>query len=298
MKTAQTFLGILVCLALATSGVAAEKAMVLPLWTGEAPIDANYNMEPASGQITVHRPPAGKANGAALVICPGGGYGGLVVGAEGHGIAAWLNAHGITGVVLEYRLPKGRQDVPLFDAQRAIAMTRYYAKDWGVDPKRIGIIGFSAGGHLASCLATNFGEGAPDSVDPIGRIGTRPDFTILIYPVISMGPLAHAGSRKNLLGANPARGTIDEFSSEKHVTDDTPPTFLAHAVDDKVVVPDHSRLFYQALKEHEVPAEYLELPNGGHGLNGYKGPSWDAWQKRSLTWLAEQKFIPAADAGK
>jgi acetyl esterase/lipase len=296
MKTASTFLLISLCLTQATSVIGAEQT-VWPLWKGEAPVASGIT-EPASGQITVHRPPAGKANGTSVLICPGGGYGGLVVGAEGHGIATWLNKHGITGIVLEYRLPKGRQDVPLGDAQRAMRMVRFYAKDWGLDPERIGIIGFSAGGHLASGVATTINNGAPDAVDPIDRLGCRPAFAILVYPVISMGPLGHAGSRKNLLGANPALGLIEEFSNEKHVTDDTPPTFLAHAADDKVVVPDNSRLFYKALKEHEVPAEYLELPTGGHGLNGYKGPSWDAWQKRSLQWLAEQKFIPEADAPK
>lgn len=290
MRIALTLSAIAVCFVPVTS--VAEEPLVLPLWTHPAPTDADP--EPPAGRVTVYRPE--KPNGAALVICPGGGYGGVVVGPEGHNIAKWLNVHGITGIVLEYRLPKGRSRVPLFDAQRAIRIARFNAKDWGVDPKRIGIIGFSAGGHLASTAATYFDDGTPDAKDPIDRLRCRPDFAILIYPVISMGDIRHSGSRRNLLGEKPDRGLIEEFSTEKHVTDDTPPTFLAHAVDDKVVVPDHSRLFYAALEEHRIPAEYLELPSGGHGLNGYKGPSWDAWQKSSLEWLAEQKFIPPVDA--
>ncbi len=292
MRIALTLFAGAVCLA-PVAAVAAEP-LVLPLWTHEAPTEAGS--EPPAGRLTVYRPE--KPNGAALVICPGGGYGGVVVGPEGHNIAKWLNTHGITGIVLEYRLPKGRASVPLYDAQRAFRVARYNAKDWGIDPKRIGIIGFSAGGHLAATAAVYYNVGAPDAQDPIDRLHCRPDFAILIYPVISMDALAHAGSRTNLLGPKPDRGLIVEFSIEKQVTDDTPPTFLAHAVDDKVVVPDHSRLLYAALKEHQIPCEYIELPNGGHGLSGYKGPSWDAWQKRSLQWLAEQKFIPKADAGE
>jgi acetyl esterase/lipase len=300
MKVASTLFAIPLCIALAMSAAttsAVAEPIVMPLWTNAAPTGANTT-EPQAGRITVHRPPEGKSNGAAIVICPGGGYGTLVVGPEGHGIATWLNKHGITGIVLEYRLPKGRQDVPLYDAARALRMAHFYAKDWNLDPKRIGIMGFSAGGHLASSVATTCSDSTSDSPDPIDQKSYAADFVILIYPVISMGELAHAGCRRNLLGEKPARGLIEEFSNEKHVTDATPPTFLAHAVDDKVVVIDHSRLFYQALKEHDVPAELLELPKGGHGLNGYKGPSWDAWQKRSLEWLAEREFIPKADAGK
>jgi acetyl esterase/lipase len=239
--------------------------------------------------ITVHR--AAKPNGAAIVICPGGGYGGLVTGGEGHGIAAWLNKHGITGVVLEYRLPAGRTYVPLLDAQRAIRTVRARATEWGVDPARIGIMGFSAGGHLASTADTHFDEGDPKATDPIARVNCRPDFAILIYPVISMGDKTHQGSKNNLLGANPSKELVELFSNEKQVTDKTPPTFLAHAKDDTVVVPENAQMFYAALQAHKVPSKYLELPSGGHGLNGYKGPIWDAWQEQSLAWLDELKLL-------
>jgi len=263
------------------------------LWANHAPVGGGeFQAEDAT--ITVHRP--AKPNGAAMVICPGGGYGGLVTGPEGHGIAAWLNAHGITGVVLQYRLPHGRAFVPLLDAQRAIRTTRAHAAEWGIDPKRIGIIGFSAGGHLASTAGTHFDAGDARSTDPVERVSCRPDFLILVYPVISMGEKGHAGSRKNLLGADPKPETVALFSNELQVTAQTPPAFLAHAADDKVVPSENSLMFSEAEKAHGVEAKYLELASGGHGLNGYKGPMWDAWQAQSLEWLGAQKIIPANDA--
>jgi len=265
----------------------------ISLWSNHAPV-GDGTFQTADPMITVHR--AAKPNGAAFVICPGGGYGGLVVGGEGHGIAAWLNQHGITGVVLEYRLPHGKANVPLLDAQRALRIVRSQAKEFGVDPHRIGIIGFSAGGHLASTVDTHFDAGDSKSSDPIEAASSRPDFAILVYPVISMGAeLGHAGSRNNLLGKDAAPDLIEKFSNELHVTAQTPPTFLAHAKDDKVVPIDNSQVFYDALQKNHVPSKFLELPTGGHGLNGYKGPMWDAWQQQSLEWLAELKFIPVAD---
>jgi len=264
----------------------------LKLWNGHAPL-GDGQLEQADARITVHKPE--KPNGTAMVICPGGGYGGLVTGPEGHGIAAWLNRHGITGVVLEYRLPAGRPSVPLLDAQRAIRTVRANARAWGIDPAKIGIIGFSAGGHLASTAGTHFDGGDPKAGDPIDRNSCRPDFMVLVYPVITMGEKTHGGSRNNLLGKNPEAKLVELFSNEKQVTPKTPPAFLAHAKDDRAVVPENSRAFYEALQGQKVPAKYLELPSGGHGLNGYKGPMWDAWQEQSLAWLAELKFIPAAD---
>lgn len=266
--------------------VAPEK---IALWNGRAPL-GDGQLEQAEAHITVHKPE--KATGAAIVICPGGGYGGLVSGPEGHGIAAWLNRHGITGVVLEYRLPGGRPYVPLLDAQRAMRTVRGHAKAWGIDPGKIGIMGFSAGGHLASTAGTHFDDGDPQAADPINRNSCRPDFMILVYPVVTMGAKTHGGSRTNLLGKNPEAKLVELFSNEKQVTAKTPPTFLAHAKDDKVVVPENSKALYDALQAHKVPAKYLELPSGGHGLNGYKGPMWDAWQAQSLAWLVEMKWIP------
>lgn len=272
--------------------VAAGEGERLPLWEGQAPIGEGMSeAAPADATITLHRPAT--PNGAAVVICPGGGYGGRVSGPEGHGIATWLNAHGITGVVLDYRLPKGRSAVPLLDAQRAIRLTRAHAKEWGVDPARIGIIGFSAGGHLAASAATLHEPGKADATDPVQRQSSRPDFAILIYPVISLQDgMTHGGSRSNLLGANPTPDLVQRFSTERQVNATTPPTYLAHAVDDKVVVIENSRAFAAAMKAAKQPVELLELPSGGHGLNGYKGPNWDAWQSGSLAWLAGLKLLP------
>jgi acetyl esterase/lipase len=261
----------------------------LKLWNMHAPIgDGTFHK--AEAWITVHRPE--KPNGTAVVICPGGGYGGLVTGAEGHGIATWLNTHGITGVVLEYRLPKGRSFVPLLDAQRAIRTVRANAKAWGIDRAKVGIIGFSAGGHLASTAGTHFDNGDPKADDPVEKLSCRPDFMMLVYPVITMGAKSHGGSRTNLLGNKPDDKLVKLFSNETQVTAKTPPAFLAHAKDDKVVVLENSKAFYDALLAQKVPAKYLELASGGHGLNGYRGPMWDAWQTQSLAWLSEMKFVP------
>ncbi len=265
-----------------TTTPVAKDPEVIRLWPDKAPVDAT-TFEESDARITVHLPAA--PNGTAVVICPGGGYGGLVTGPEGHGIAEWLNKHGIAGIVLEYRLPKGRSFVPLMDAQRAIRIVRARAGEWKLNPERIGIMGFSAGGHLASTAATHFEAERPADADPLNRPSSRPDFAILVYPVVSMGEQTHSGSRTNLLGENPTPELVNLFSNEKQVTSQTPPMFLAHARDDKPVPPENSKLLYDALKAAGIEARYLELPSGGHGLNGYKGPMWDAWQTQSLEWL-------------
>ena len=266
-------------------------AAELPLWVpGKAPVTTvRDTFEAGNAFITVHTP--SEPNGTAIVICPGGGYGGLVMGPEGHGIARWLNRHGITGIVLRYRLPRGRSHVPLLDAQRALRTARANAAKWKLDSKRIGIMGFSAGGHLASSAATHFDGGIPDSVDPIERQSSRPDFAILVYPVITMGPRGHDGSRRNLLGDKPGAELLALFSNEKQVTRRTPPTFLAHARDDGPVPIENSRLFHRAMLEHDIPAKLLELPAGGHGFNGYRGPMWEAWQAGALRWLTSLQLL-------
>ena len=240
--------------------------------------------------ITLHRP--SEPNGAAVVICPGGGYGMLVTGPEGHGVAKWLNEHGITGIVLGYELPRGRSQVPLADAQRALRVARTNAKDWDIDPQRVGIMGFSAGGHLASTAGTHFDSGKATATDLVDRVSCRPDFMVLVYPVITMGQQTHHGSRRNLLGEDPSSELIHQFSNEQQVNQETPPAYLVHAKDDRVVVPGNSEMFHAALQDHGVATHYLELPRGGHGLNGYQGPMWTAWQTGLLKWLADQKMIP------
>lgn len=262
-----------------------DEAKRIALWDGPAPI-GNGESDSANAWITVHH--AAKPNGTAIVICPGGGYGGLVVGPEGHGIADWLNQHGITGIVLEYRLPAGRHAVPLLDAQRAIRAVRANAKQWQLDPARIGIMGFSAGGHLASTAATHFDDGDAKATEAVDRVSCRPDFAILVYPVVTLGETTHSGTKMNLLGKDPSPELVKLYSNELQVTAKTPPMFLAHALDDTPVPPENSKALYAALQEKKIRSKYLELPSGGHGLNGYKGPMWDAWQEQSLAWLTIQ----------
>ncbi|MFK5924267.1 MAG: alpha/beta hydrolase [Verrucomicrobiota bacterium] len=279
--------------------VLAEKQSVstpterVALWPGKAPI-GDGKFEDSSLELQVFLPPADKANGAAIVICPGGGYIRHVTDREGYPIAKWLNEHGIAAIILEYRLPELRHQVPLFDAQRAIRLTRAKAAAWKVDPKRIGVLGFSAGGHVASTVATHFDAGKPASPDPIERLSCRPDFACLVYPVITMGPLTNTGSRDHLLGPHPKPELVRFYSNETQVSSSTPPTFLAHAVNDKPVPPENSRQFAAAMKANGVPVELLELPSGGHGLNGCKGPLWEQWKAAALIWLAVKKFIPAS----
>ncbi|MGA0038646.1 MAG: alpha/beta hydrolase [Pirellulales bacterium] len=295
---AASWLAPLFIVAAMSTSLAEEVLPRTPLWKTTPPIGDHTNDDSATpvdenAFITVHLPE--QPNGAAIVICPGGGYGGLVVDGEGHGIASWLCSHGIAGIVLEYRLPRGRTEVPLLDAARAVRTVRHHAQDWQIDPARVGIIGFSAGGHLAATASTLFDTGDAAAVDPVAHQSSRPDFAILVYPVIDMGESAHAGSRSNLFGTHlDDDELVRRFSPHLQVTAVSPPAFLAHAVDDTVVPIAHSELFYDAYREHGLPALLLRLPDGGHGLNGYKGPSWDAWQSGAITWLRERGLVPAA----
>ena len=253
----------------------------MTIWANDRAPVSKDSFETVKVQISVYSPE--KNSGKAIIICPGGGYGGHAINPEGHGIAKWLNKHNITGVVLKYRLPKGRKFVPIFDANRAIRFTRANAKKFGIDKNKVGILGFSAGGHLSSTALVHQLE-CP-AKDEVSKESAKPDFGILIYPVITMGKDTHRGSKRNLLGKTPTQEDIKFFSTELQVNSKTAPTFLAHAVDDKPVPPVNSKLFHEHLKKAGVETQYLKLPNGGHGLNGYKGPSWDAWQKQSLIWL-------------
>jgi len=264
------------------------KARVL-LWPDTAP-NGDGTRELTDAAITVFLPPKEIATGAAIIICPGGGYRTKVLTHEGSFIARWLNAHGIAGVVLDYRLPHGRHAVPLADAQRAIRLVRANAAEWSVQTNRIGIMGFSAGGHLASTAGTHFDAGDSKAQDEVERQSCRPDFMALIYPVIRMGENGNTGTQLNLFGENPAPEPVARYSNERQVTARTPPTFLAHAQDDRVVPPSNSADFFNALKAHGVATKYLQLPSGGHGLNGYKGPMWEAWQSGLIEWLNGQGF--------
>ena len=242
--------------------------------------------------ITIYRPR--HSVGAAAIICPGGGYGALVLEAEGRRVAQWLNRMGVVGVVLEYRLPQGDPDRPLADVQDAIRFVRSRAAEWGVSTNQIGVIGFSAGGHLAALAATMPDAGPSDRA---AGLSSRPDFAILVYPVISMEDLADAGSRINFLGPDPAPERLAAYSPDRRISGATPPVFLVHARDDAVVSAENSRRFHAALQAQGIACAYVELDSGGHGL-GYGGPLWDQWQAQALAWLRSQGLIDPRSGGE
>ena len=248
--------------------------------------------------ITVYLPDQTqyKSPTAAIIICPGGGYGGLAIDKEGHDIAKWLNTIGVTGIVLKYRMPhpeitKDQSPWPLLDAQQAIRLSRTQAKKWNIDPARIGIMGFSAGGHLASTAGTHFDNGNAAATDPIARQSCRPDFMMLGYPVITLrAPIAHTGSKKNLLGTNPDEKLIALYSNDEQVTRDTPPTFLVHAKDDGVKVAN-SIQFADQLKKAGVKYSLLLFEKGGHGFGmGVNGGEPATWPGKFAQWLSENNL--------
>ena len=242
--------------------------------------------------IAVYLPLRRNATGQAVVICPGGGYGILAYEWEGTEIAKWLNAKGIAGIVLKYRLPNAKSNVtphlsPLLDAKRALRLVRANAANWNLQKDRIGVMGFSAGGHLASTLLTQFDEGDKASADSVEQQSSRPDFGVLVYPVISMSkPVMHQGSRNNLLGNNPTAELATKYSSELQVKKNTPPTFLIHAMDDSGVPVENSLLFFQAMHEAGVTGELHVYPKGGHGFGlGLGKGAVENWTSLCETWL-------------
>jgi len=242
--------------------------------------------------IKVYLPEVSSASGEAVVICPGGGYRILAYDWEGEDIAEFWNSKGVAAIVLKYRLPTSESQIephksPLMDAQRAMRYVRYNADSWGIDPGKIGIMGFSAGGHLASSLSTHYDAGNPESDDEIERVSCRPDFSILVYPVISFtGEFQHSGSRKNLVGEDST--LMEYFSSEKQVTNDTPPAILIHASDDKGVPVKNSIVYYEALKANGVLVEMHLYPHGGHGFSLAKDEAQlSGWPERCWEWLEE-----------
>jgi acetyl esterase/lipase len=278
---------------------------ILPLWEEDPP---NYR---ETGEVTiwdtsdivrirlvqkpdlaVFLPSAKNATGEAVVICPGGGYQILAYDWEGSDIARWFSARGIAAFVLKYRLPGARNNIvphqsPLLDARRALRLVRYHAEAWNIDPEKVGIMGFSAGGHLASTLSTHFDQGDPGSSDPVDRISCRPDFSVLIYPVISFsGEFIHTGSRVALLGEDPEQELVTYYSNELQVNADTPPAILIHSYDDSGVPPENSLAYYQALRKYQVPAELHLYPYGGHGYSLAIGKGYLAtWPDRVLDWI-------------
>jgi acetyl esterase/lipase len=242
--------------------------------------------------IAVFFPSRKTATGQAVIICPGGGYTRLAYNWEGTDVARLLSAKGITAIVLKYRLPDSKSNItphlsPLMDAKRATRIVRANAGAWNINKNNIGIMGFSAGGHLASTLATHFDDGDKNSKDTIEQQSSRPDFAILIYPVISMSKkIMHEGSKNNLIGQHPDSSLAKLYSNELQVTKQTPPTFLVHATDDKSVPVENSLLFYQALKDNSVSAEMHIFPKGGHGFGlGLGDKSLEVWPDLLVTWL-------------
>lgn len=239
-------------------------------------------------QIMAYLPVPAQANGASVIVCPGGGYGGLCEDREGEAVAEWFQGIGVAGFVLRYRIaPRYHHPSPHVDAQRAIRTVRARSSEWGLDPNRIGIMGFSAGGHLASTAGTIFDDGSASAEDRIERESSRPDFLILAYPVITLKPpYAHMGSRKNLLGESPSDELVEQLSTEMRVTSRTPPTFLMHTDADTGVPSENSVLFYLALRKAKVPGEMHIYAEGGHGVDLAVGhPTLGNWPERLRLWM-------------
>jgi acetyl esterase/lipase len=243
--------------------------------------------------ITPYFPEKGTANGTAIVIFPGGAYAGLSMENEGSSVAKAFNHFGVTSFVVKYRLPSDDIMVdktigPLQDAQQAVLMVRQHAAEWGIKPDKVGIIGFSAGGHLASTEGTHFDKLV---IDDNENISVRPDFMVLLYPVISFGPMAHVGSRENLIGKTPSADLLTLYSNEKQVTPNTPPTFLVHSGDDPAVPVQNSLMFYDALLSSKVKAEMYIFQAGGHGFGLNNPKSKDKWIDWCENWLDENGFL-------
>jgi acetyl esterase/lipase len=274
--------------------LARAESKVELLWPHGAP-GAKGTSDNDKPTLAISLPPSDKATGAAVVVCPGGGYGGLAMSYEGIDVGQWLNDHGVAAFVLKYRhRGSGYQHpAPLDDAQRAIRTVRARAKEFAVDPHKIGILGFSAGGHLASSAGTHFDAGKPDAADPIDRVSCRPDFLVLCYPVISFTtPYTHQGSKKNLLGEHPEAKLVERMSSELAVTSETPPTFLFHTNEDTGVPPENSVLFYLALRKAGVPTEMHIYEKGRHGVGlAPKLPALSSWPERCIDWMSGRGLL-------
>lgn len=253
----------------------------------------NWITKVSTPTLTPYLPAKGMANGTAVVICPGGAYAGLASAHEGFQVAQAFNKIGVTAFVLKYRLPSDSIMVdktigPLQDAQRAIQMVRQDAAKWGINPNRIGIMGFSAGGHLASTEGTHFDKVV---IDNKNNISVRPDFMMLIYPVITFGEKSHAGSRENLIGKALPQDKIELYSNEKQVTANTPPTFIVHAEDDDVVPIENALLMYSALVQNKVKAEMHIFPAGGHGFGLINSQSKGLWFEWAKVWLGDNGWL-------
>ena len=289
---------ILVALLLITPPLAAQRGggsppEVIELWPDGVP-GALGDADEDKPTLGVYLPDADRAVGTAVVVCPGGGYRNLAMDHEGDQIARWLNSIGVAAFVLQYRLgPKYRHPAQQNDVLHAIRTVRDRAWRYGVSPDRIGVMGFSAGGHLASTAATMFQEGNPESTDRWSRISSRPDFAVLCYPVISfVAPFTHEGSRNNLLGEGAERALLEMMSTELRVTRRTPPTFLWHTSEDAAVPAQNSIAFYLRLRENDVPAELHIFEKGRHGMGlGWSDRALSEWPGLLASWLAGRGLL-------
>ncbi len=268
------------------NGAPDSNGMTLPEETFEGKRVRNVS----EAEMYVYLPKVGVNTGAAVVICPGGGYMIEAMDHEGYDLAEWLTTQGVAGIVLKYRLPYGHHEIPLEDVQRTMRIVRQKAAEWGINPSKIGIAGSSAGGHLASTAGTRFDNGKPEATDPIEKFGCRPDFMLLLYPVITFDEeYGHMGSRNNLIGANPKYDLVERYSNEKQVTAQTPPTFLILADDDGGVPSRNSVEFYLALKKYKIPAEMHIFRQGGHGFGmNKKNLPVDQWPNLFAQWMKAQ----------
>ena len=265
---------------------------IIPLWSGPAPhsLGSTENDIPT---LTLFHAPDSAPDHPAVIICPGGGYGMLCMDYEGTDIGAYFQAHGVSAFVLKYRLPGHgyRHPSPLLDAQHAVRLVRSRAQEWKINPSRIGIVGFSAGGHLASTAATHFDAGDPAAPDPIDRCSCRPDFAVLVMPVISLKPeITNQGTADNLLGPTPDPALVAKLSSETQVTSATPPILLIHAADDTVVPIENSRRMLTALLQAGVPCDLHEYPECGHAFN-HTANRPAGWLDRAYGWLKGQGLV-------
>jgi acetyl esterase/lipase len=268
------------------NGAPDSNGMTLPEETFEGKRVRNVS----EAEMYVYLPKLGVNTGAAVVICPGGGYMIEAMDHEGYDLAEWLAERGVAGIVLKYRLPYSHHEIPLKDVQRTLRIVRQKAAEWGIKPDKIGIAGSSAGGHLASTAGTRFDLGKPESADPIEKFSCRPDFMLLLYPVITFDEeFGHMGSRNNLIGPGNKWELVERYSNERQVTAQTPPTFLILSDDDKTVPSRNSIEFYLALKKFNIPAEMHIFRDGGHGFGmNKKNLPVDQWPDLFAKWLKAQ----------
>ena len=293
-----------ICVIIFAGSGALQAQQVIRLYAGKAPnslsgpdlevtdLAIDRVMYVANPTLTIFLPPKEKSTGAAVIICPGGGYGSLVIKREGYDVAEAFNKRGVAAFVLKYRLPNDKLMTdksigPLQDAQRALQIVRKGASAFNVNPGKIGFIGFSAGGHLAATVGTHFNKALIENKD---SISLRPDFLILVYAVISFNDsLAHGGTKSNLIGLSPDAGQVKNYSNELQVTRETPVSFLVHAFDDTGVPPENSIRFFQALRKFNIPAEMHVYSQGSHGFMTY--PSRDEWMDRCFNWMKSNNII-------